>query len=865
VSTPATVLVLTPSIGGFYFGELLTGIGREITAAGGRVVLVQTDAGEDGSADALASPVAWAHIDGAVAITSAVPAAYLQRLRDADKPVVLVSARMDGFAAPTAVPDNHGGTVAAVEHLIGHGHTRIGFVGNLAQPDVLDRYQAYLDALEANGLPVDPALLFRASDNEWDGGSAAAADVLASADPPTALMIATDRNAIGLMRTLTAAGWDIPRDLAVVGFDNIEAAEFSVPRLSSVNQRFDEVGALAGRLLLAALDGETVTCTPHVPPSAHVELRDSCGCGTEAAGAITQRTAADLRLALLDRLHASLRTGDSAADRRTCAALHDTVTKVDALLGCTDAPTVTQIHEITGALRGLATRPDLVRRITREVLGYLGDVGAPGTRVVDRPSGVGRLEPLTTALWKLQAGALHRQAEITEAALEEQFRVDAALLGAGGSDPCRLGWLAGTHVRAGILALWEESAASGRLHIAGVYDADGVLADVAGLDSSPELFPPAVFVDAAHICEQLACIVVPVSSKGRDWGLLAVIGEVRTTSTLEPYRHWASQLSAYLEQQTLQEAVRANEERYALASQATNDGLWEWNLRNGDVFMSERCCALLGLEPQPEADRMAAWQARVHPDDAEGLRRSLQQVAIGQAHTATAHFRGLGTDGTYRWVLCTAIGVASPGGPVARVVGSLSDIHEQRCLEDQLRQNALHDALTGLPNRRLFLSQLDHAIELWRRSQTPFAVIFLDLDRFKVVNDSLGHAAGDRVLNEIATRISGEVRAVDIGARFGGDEFAILLHDIEGNAILEIARRVQMSLAQPIELRGGQSVTLGASLGIATSASNYTDAEQVLQDADTAMYHSKDSARGSVSLFDPAMRKPRTMGRDGTS
>ncbi len=185
VSRPVTVLVLTPSIGGFYFGELLAGLGREVSGSGGRLVLVQTlDHGtrnnEASEPSDFATRVAWAEADGVVSITSAAGGPYLQQFRDAGKPVVLVSTRLLDFEAPVALPDNHGGTFAAVEHLIEHGHTRIGFVGNLGQADVRDRRAAYLDALAAHGIPADPGLLFPAPNNDWAGGVQAGHDVMAS-------------------------------------------------------------------------------------------------------------------------------------------------------------------------------------------------------------------------------------------------------------------------------------------------------------------------------------------------------------------------------------------------------------------------------------------------------------------------------------------------------------------------------------------------------------------------------------------------------------------------------------------------------------------------------------------------------------
>ena len=853
-----TVLVLTPSIGGFYFGELLAGIGREIAGAGGRVVLVQTlDHGtrsnEASEPSDFATRVAWSQVDGVVSVTSAVGGPYLQRLRDAGKPVVLVSTRMLDFEAPVALPDNHGGTFAAVEHLIGHGHTRIGFVGNLGQADVRDRRAAYLDALAAHGIPVDPALLFPVSNNDWDGGVQAARDVLASPDRPTALMVATDRNAIGLMRTLTDAGLRIPSDIAVVGFDNIEAAAFNSPALSSVDQRFDDVGALAGRLLLGLLRDEDVPFTSHVLPASAIVLRRSCGCGSDSFGGEIGRhelsadaSAAVARGELEDTIIGSLLTGSRAVDEPMREAARAVVAEIERLGASDDAP-ADGIRQLAISLGRLTARPEVLRRITGAVLEYLqGDVTSAGTQ---RAAAHGEL---AVTLWRMHAGAFLRQAEITQSALEEQYTVDAGLLDAGGADPRELSWLATTHVRAGVLALWED----GELRITGSYDQDGVLPDVVGTSTTAEHFPPATLIDAAQPGDRGACIVVPVANRERDWGLLAVIGEIDTTSTLETYHHWATQLCARFADDALQDAVRESEQRYALAARATNDGLWEWNLRTGGVYMSERCYALLGLSPgvvgDRENDRMAQWNALVHPDDLVEMHRAIRTVVTGDQETVNSEYRVRLADGSYRWLLARALGVPSPHGSVERVVGSLSDIHERRSLEDQLRRNALYDTVTGLPNRRLFLSRLDHALKIWQRDKTPFAVVFLDLDGFKAVNDSLGHQMGDRVLNAVGARIAGELRAVDIAARFGGDEFAVLLHDVRPDDVLSVAERIQLSLAEVIDL-DGQDFVVGASLGITTSDVEYANAEDILRDADTAMYHAKEANRGTVSIFDTAM------------
>ena len=872
MSHPVTVLVLTPSVGGHFYGEVIAGLNRELAGSGGRIVLVQTlDGGsrrdEESELSSFSTPVGWSDIDGVVSITSAARATYLQRLRDAGKPVVLASTRMAEFEAPSAGPDNRGGTFAAVEHLIAHGHTRIGFVGNLAQPDVYDRYEAYVEALEAHHLVPDPASVFATPNNDFPGGAQVAEDVLAAEQRPTALMVATDRNAIGLMRRLTEAGLSIPRDIAVVGFDNMEEAAFSSPPLTSVNQRFGDVGALAARLVLAQIRGEDVAFAAHVLPVAPLELRGSCGCGTDAEGTDAGGTDAggtgigggrslDVAAGLSrdqfeHALFDSLLTGHLGLDEAVRGAVVETASEVERLRRRPDI-TRGEIESLLTSLHALTARPEVLRRIAGAVMSYLQQSALMAADQQAKDAAIATLSPLTTALWQLQAGAFLQQAEATQTALQEQYVVDAGMLDAGGDDPRKLDWLAATHVRAGALALWRDEVPTGRLQIAGIYDPEGLLPDLVGTGTVAERFPPAALVSAARTDDRSVCIVLPLHTRERDWGLLTVIGDINTTSALETYRHWAAQLCVSFEAQELQEAVRTREERYALAARASNDGLWEWNQHTQQIYMSERCRELLQMQSSRQADWFRIWISLVHPDDVTAMRRVMRAVASGDAETATSEYRVRMGDASYRWVLSRALGVRSADGTVDRVVGSLSDIHDRHSLEEQLRANALYDALTGLPNRRLFLTRLNQAVALWHRSQTPFAVIFLDLDGFKAINDSFGHPMGDRVLNAVGTRIKEELREVDTGARFGGDEFAILLHDTDEDGAVRVAQRVQRQLAEVIDL-DGRSVAIGASLGVATSAIVYTSAEDVLRDADTAMYRAKEMAGGAMSFFDAAM------------
>ena len=205
-------------------------------------------------------------------------------------------------------------------------------------------------------------------------------------------------------------------------------------------------------------------------------------------------------------------------------------------------------------------------------------------------------------------------------------------------------------------------------------------------------------------------------------------------------------------------------------------------------------------------------------------------------------------DGDYRWVLVRGVRVVDREGATVRMAGSQTDISQRKSYEDQLVHDALHDTLTGLPNRGLFLDRLERAIAYHQRHpEHHFAVIFLDLDRFKVVNDRIGHVASDGVLVSLSRRLEACLRQGDSVARLGGDEFALLLHDVENPSA--VAHRIQQELARPFDA-AGQQVLVTASLGIAVSSIGFSRPEDVLRDADAAMYRAKARGRARFEIAD---------------
>ncbi len=308
------------------------------------------------------------------------------------------------------------------------------------------------------------------------------------------------------------------------------------------------------------------------------------------------------------------------------------------------------------------------------------------------------------------------------------------------------------------------------------------------------------------------------------------------------------------ERARFEEALRESEERYALAARGANDGLWDWDLRTDEVYFSARWKSMLGYREDEIGSRVREWLDRVHPDDKEALKAEIQSHIEGtSAHFEIEH-RMLHKDGSFRWMLSRGMVVRNSEGRAYRMAGSQTDITERKRAEERLLHDAFHDALTGLPNRALFMDRLGHAVERARRHEEySFAVIFLDLDRFKVVNDSLGHSIGDQLLMEVGRRLEECVRAGDTVARLGGDEFTILLEDVNDTDVaVRMAERIQQRLTMAANL-SGQEVFTTASLGIALSSTGYQRPEDILRDANIAMHRAKLSGKARHQVFDTTM------------
>ncbi|HUD51981.1 putative bifunctional diguanylate cyclase/phosphodiesterase [Parvibaculum sp.] len=298
-----------------------------------------------------------------------------------------------------------------------------------------------------------------------------------------------------------------------------------------------------------------------------------------------------------------------------------------------------------------------------------------------------------------------------------------------------------------------------------------------------------------------------------------------------------------------------SEQRHAFALTGARQGVWDWDIVADTLYVSPSVEAMLGLDAGTLGGNEVSWREHMHPADRETYRNALNAY-IGRGNVSfTLEFRMRHSDGAFRWVALNASCIAGPEGFATRCVGTASDVTPRKTAEERLFHDAVHDSLTGLPNRALFMDRLDRAIHRAGLIDRPrAALLLLDLDRFKTVNDSLGHSGGDALLIAVARRLESMVTQEDTVARIDGDEFAILLATrTSRDDAMAFAESLAEFLSQPIEI-AGQEVFPTSSVGVAICEDSHERPEELLNEAEIAMYRAKRSGKARIEIFEAGMR-----------
>jgi len=737
--------VMAPYLDGEYFGKIVETVHTVIQEHGAQMFALQTVI-EHRLDYTMTYPVAVDHVDGWILVLECATKEVLHVLGRTGKPVISLGYHLESIPCHSVMIDNYGGMKRAVLHLLDHGHRDIAFVGWLGQQELRERFAGYRDALAERGIAVRNELVVELTDNGLEGGILAARELLQRGVAFTALAAGTDMNAIGFMDTLEEQGWQLPGDLAIVGFDDMDqAVTHSVP-LTTVRHSFPELARTATELLFRMLEG-------YVPASSMIRLpaelivRASCGC--------------------------------------------------DYL-------------------------PDLFPQ-----------------------------EDLSSLKKKL----LEHQASINRMSINNYLLVQGLVQATSGEkiDFSNLFW---NECHWGCLALWEddEDGEGRHLIIHQTFSQHHDPTPPIGERCRLEAFPPIDYLPAStwdggpdHI------ILHPVISEEHEWGFLALAGPKNQLNRLfsgDIARHSYTILSAALERESLFNRIRAIAEQLEIVSRTTNDGIWDWDLTLNKIEWNSRMRSIFGDLPLPDTSDPDVLLGMIHDEDYPIVMQALKEHFKDKT-PFHVELRFLLPDGQLKWMFLAGDALRDETGKPLRMIGSVTDITEKKEDEQKITQLAYHDALTGLPNRLLFHKRLDLCMSQSNRYKFKLAVLLIDLDRFKNINDTLGHQAGDKLLQHVAQKLNISVRECDTIARLGGDEFIILLthlHDLR--EMHKITDRILANLNAPFLLEE-QEIRISGSIGVSLYPDHALSADTLIKYADIAMYTAKENGRDQVEIYTP--------------
>ncbi len=296
-------------------------------------------------------------------------------------------------------------------------------------------------------------------------------------------------------------------------------------------------------------------------------------------------------------------------------------------------------------------------------------------------------------------------------------------------------------------------------------------------------------------------------------------------------------------------ALAESEARWNLALSGAEDGVWDWNIRAGTLQLSRRSRELLGVAADVLRATPETLQKFVHPEDLVHVEQALLMHLRAKTPNYKVEHRVLASENGERWVLAKGMVVRrDENGKPVRMIGTYSDVTSRKQEDSAVKYLAEHDSLTGLPNRHLFADRLRQCLLRAKRENTCFSVIYFDLDKFKAVNDQMGHEAGDMLLKEVGSRVTQCLRDSDTVARIGGDEFVVLLPTINTEEhAATVAQTILETLLMPFSIQGSQ-VSIGASLGVATYPGHGSTGDVLLRCADEAMYQAKAAGRSRVCV-----------------
>src|SRR5665647_2742464 len=367
---------------------------------------------------------------------------------------------------------------------------------------------------------------------------------------------------------------------------------------------------------------------------------------------------------------------------------------------------------------------------------------------------------------------------------------------------------------------------------------------------------------AEHFSVKSQLMIALRPKTGNSWlfGLHHCVSEVmHDEENMHLFTAIAQRISDFLSSLILIEQLRESEERWKFALEGAGDGVWDWNPQTDEALFSKQWVEMVGYAEHEFPDTGTAWVEHLHPDDKDRVLSAIHEYFAGKPFYLV-EFRMRCKDGSWKWILARGKLVSrdADGNPL-RMIGTHTDITERKAAEETIKNLAFYDPLTGLPNRRLLMDRLQQAFASSARSGREGALLFIDLDNVKSLNDTLGHDIGDLLLQQTAQRLESCLREVDTVARLGGDEFVVMLEDLSEQPIEAatqteaVGEKILAILNQPYQLDTHEYHST-ASIGATIFSGHGQSGEELLKRADIAMYQAKKAGRNTLRFFDPQMQ-----------
>lgn len=749
--------LLIPYLDGEYYGTMFTTLHREATLRQSTLFTIQALASVQ-NPSAFDYQIGTEVTDGWLLVTSphsALPSSprFLKSIEASGKPVVTIGYQENAIRCHSVTIDNRQAIKDAVHHFIQvHGHRRIAFVGGMEHHDLFERFEGYKEALREHGIPYEEGLFFQTDNALREGGMSVVQVMLERGIDFTAVVVSTDLNAMGLIEGLQAAGYRVPNDIAVIGFDDLPGAKTFNPPLTSVYQPVADLARSSIDLLFRQLQGEKARPTVTYIPT-KFQARSSCGCSFQPE----------------------------------------------------DEP-------IEVLQKKLAKSEEVVKHLI----------------------------------------VSHNQLAANWASAARGEFFDFSKMFRGVSH-----W--------GCLALWETDQHDRKyLIISQAFGRADDRVPPIGLKVPIEQFPPIHWLP--RIGEDEFVRVQFIRSDQADLGFIVLVGPIDKlvlVSEVDVTRISCNVSVTALVRDQLFNQVQSIAEQLEIVSRTTNDGIWDWDMVRNRVQWNTRTHDMISSIGETLTGSPESFLRLIHPEDSDRVIAEIKEH-IDNGKPLRIECRILGSEqGKQLWLFIAGDSIVNQRGRKVRMIGSVTNITEKKMAEREITRLAFHDVLTGLPNRRLFREHFDDCKAEADMYGMKLGLLLIDLDRFKIINDTLGHHVGDLLLQEVARMLEQVVgasapasrtgQAKIMVARQGGDEFIVLVKDVqEVSQLQHIADRLIQRFQKSFDVENLELYTT-ASIGLSVYPDDGIDMDALTRCADIAMYKAKEHGKNQSIMYNQSI------------